>query len=130
MRYISFVLLLSLIFSICTISGLAHSRDKQAELQKMLLSDDAFQAILQFYQYDKEIPLDATVVESSDRENYVREKIVFRGANDYRVPAYLAIPKTGKPPYPCIMQIHGMTLSKEDFWESNSYHRGRSKSFL
>jgi cephalosporin-C deacetylase-like acetyl esterase len=90
----------------------------------MLLSDDAFKAILQFYQYDKDIPLDAVVAESNDRKNYVREKIVFRGGSDYRVPGYLAIPKTGAPPYPCVLQIHGMTLSKEDFWESDSFHRG------
>jgi predicted esterase len=90
----------------------------------MLLGDDAFQAILQFYQYDKEIPLDVALVETMDRERYVREKIVFRGGNDYRVPGYLAIPKAGTPPYPCVLQIHGMTLSKEEFWRSDSYHKG------
>lgn len=94
MRDTSFVLLLSLVFCICSMLALAHSEDKQTEHQKMILSDDAFQAILQFYQYDKEIPLDAAVVEESNREDCVHEKIVFRGANDYRVPGYLAIPKT------------------------------------
>ena len=59
-----------------------------------------------------------------DQEKYVREKIVFRGARDYRVPGYLAVPKTGTPPYPCVLQIHGMTLSKENFWRSDSYHKG------
>jgi dipeptidyl aminopeptidase/acylaminoacyl peptidase len=118
-------LLLGLVFCICSILVFSSQEDLKAEhSKKMVLSDEAFQAILQFYQYDKEIPLDAIVIESSDEKDYVREKIVFRGANDYRVPGYLAIPKTGVPPYPCVMQIHGMTLSKEDFWRSDSYHRG------
>lgn len=124
MRSKAFVSLFCLVFCICSISASAHIIDKQAELRKMLLGDEAYQAILQFYQYDKDIPLDAAVVEKIDQKEYVREKIVFRGANDYRVPGYLAIPKTGTPPYPCVLQFHGMTLSKEDFWESNSYHKG------
>jgi predicted esterase len=106
------------------ISALASQDDKPAIHQKIILGDEAFQAILQFYQYDKEIPLDAAVVESVDREKYVREKIAYRGANDYRVPGYFAIPKNGAPPYPCVLQIHGMTLSKEEFWRSDSYHKG------
>lgn len=88
-----------------------------------MLGED-FQAILQFYQYDKDIPLDAAVVEKLDEKEYVREKIVFRGANDYRVPGYLAIPKAGTAPYPCVLQIHEMTLSKSDFGVSDSYHKG------
>jgi len=36
----------------------------------------------------KKIPFDAAVVETMDKKEYVREKIVFRGANDYRVPGY------------------------------------------
>lgn len=118
-------LLLGLVFCFFSILVFSYQEDIQAEhSKKMLLSDNAFQAILQFYQYDKEIPLDAAVVEKEEGENYVREKIVFRGAHDYRVPGYLAIPTTETPPYPCVLQIHGMTLSKEDFWRSDSYHRG------
>jgi hypothetical protein len=107
MRSRVFISLLYLLFYLCPLSVLGHQDDKQAELQKMLLGDEAFQAILQFYQYDKEIPLDAAVAETMDQEKYVREKIVFRGAYDYRVPGYLAVPKTGTPPYPCVLQIHG-----------------------
>jgi predicted esterase len=124
MKKLLTILSVGLLLCICSISALADEDSKLAELQKMLLGDEAFQAILQFYQYDKDIPLDAAVVETMDQEKYVREKIVFRGAYDYRVPRYLAIPKTGAPPYPCVLQIHGMTLSKEDFWRSDSYHKG------
>ena len=115
---------LAIAFYLCSLLALADQESNLAELKKMLLGNEAFQAILQFYQYDKEIPLDAAVVEIMDENQYVREKIVFRGAYDYRVPGYLAVPKTGTPPYPCVLQIHGMTLSKEDFWRSDSYHKG------
>jgi len=118
------VLLVCLLTCMGALSTLAHFEDKQTELKNLLIGDEAYQVILQFYQYDKDIPLDAAVVEKLDREEYVREKIVFRGANDFRVPGYLAIPKVGNPPYPCILQIHGMTLSKSDFWDSDSYHKG------
>ncbi len=130
-NFLSFVLV-CLFVCIGTLSILAQSVDKQTELKQLLISDEAFQVILQFYQYDKDIPLDAAIVEKLDREEYVREKIVFRGANDYRVPGYLAIPKVGKPPYPCVLQIHGMTLSKSDFWVNDSYHKGNlvTKSLL
>lgn len=124
MRSKVFVSLLCLVLCLFSLSIQGYQNDKKAELQKMLLGDEAFQAILQFYQYDKEIPLDAAVAETMDEKQYVREKIVFRGANDYRVPGYLAVPKTGTSPYPCVLQIHGMTLSKEDFWGSDSYHKG------
>ena len=121
---ISIVVILGFMFLICNVLVLSHQEDKKAEhRRRMLLSDDAFQAILQFYQYDKEIPLDDVLVEKEDRESYVREKIVFRGGRDYRVPGYLAIPKTGTPPYPCVLQIHGMTLSKDEFWKSDSYQK-------
>ncbi len=124
MKKLLMIFLSVLFFCICSISALADQESKLSELQKMLLGDEAFQAILQFYQYDKDIPLDAAVVETMDQEKFVREKVVLRGAYDYRVPGYLAIPKTGAPPYPCVLQIHGMTLSKEDFWRSDSYHKG------
>ncbi len=124
MRRKSLFLPLGLVFCLCALSALAHLEDKQNELKKILIGEEAYQAILQFYQYDKDIPLDSAVVEKVDRKEYMREKIVFRGANDYRVPGYLAIPKAGKSPFPCVLQVHGMTLSKSDFWLDDSYHRG------
>lgn len=118
------VLLLCFLFSPCVLPSLADDNDQLIEIKSILIGDEAYQTILQFYQYDKDIPLDPAVVEKQDTAEYVREKIVFRGANDYRVPGYLAIPKVGSPPYPCVLQIHGMTLSKSDFWANDSYHRG------
>lgn len=89
-------------------------------------SPDAFAAILQFYQYDSTIPLDAKIVqESSFMGEKAREKIIFTGSNDKRVPGYLELPKTGDAPYPCILLIHGLTSSKDEWWDMDSpVHNG------
>jgi len=88
------------------------------------LSDEAYEAILQFYQYDKEVPLEAHVVERQDTPAYVREKVVFNGIRDSRVPGYLGFPKTATGPYPCILLIDGITGSKSRWWEDDSWPHG------
>jgi dienelactone hydrolase len=87
-------------------------------------SDEAYEAILQFYQYDKEIPLEARVVEKDATPAYVREKVVFSGIRDSRVPGYLGLPKTATGPYPCILLIDGITGSKSRWWEDESWPHG------
>jgi dienelactone hydrolase len=78
----------------------------------------------QFFDYDKSIPLEVRMVEKNDEANYVREKIVFRGTRNSRVPGYLAIPKNGSGPYACILLMHGISDSKESWWKENSFNSG------
>ena len=80
------------------------------------MGDEAYQVLLQFFRYDRDVPLEARVVQREDSTSYIREKIIFTGVQD-RVPGYLAIPKTGIPPYPCVLQLHGAGGSKSDWWE-------------
>jgi dienelactone hydrolase len=88
------------------------------EIQMKPVGEEAYRVLLQFFQYDKELPLDARVVDSQDTPGYTREKVVFNGVRDSRVPAYLAIPKVGSPPYPVILQMHGgVSEGKESFWD-------------
>jgi len=88
------------------------------EIQMKPVGEEAYRVLLQFFQYDKEFPLDARVVDSQDTPDYTREKVVFNGVRDSRVPAYLAIPKVGSPPYPVILQLHGgVPEGKEAFWD-------------
>ncbi|MBW2605284.1 MAG: alpha/beta fold hydrolase [Deltaproteobacteria bacterium] len=111
---------------VCFIAASIFSlaQEERGSLDFKVLGDEAFQTILQFYQYDKDVPLDSVVVEKLETNEYIREKIAFKGAEDLWVPGYLALPKTANPPYPCVLQIHGMTLSKDDWWDDNSNHRG------
>jgi len=85
---------------------------------------EAYHVLTQFFDYDQKIPLDVRVVEKTEEPDYIREKIVFRGVRDSRVPAYLAIPKTGTPPYPVVLQLHGLGGSKAIWWDDAGFTRG------
>ncbi|MFC1841370.1 alpha/beta hydrolase family protein [Thermodesulfobacteriota bacterium] len=94
------------------------------------ISNEGYKAIIQFYQYDTTIPLNTRVfVESSPAKT--REKIVFTGSNDKQVPGYLELPKKGDGPYPCVLLIHGLGESKNNWWEDNNIaHLGDIKKYL
>ena len=103
--------------------NISSSAQEQDDYQLKAVNDDVYNAIIQFYEYDREIPFELKTVEKVENDDYVREKIVFNGINNSQVTGYLAIPKTGKSPYPCVLQMHGMNVSKSDFWEEE-YHYG------
>jgi dienelactone hydrolase len=48
----------------------------------------------------------AEVVDRYEHEDYVREKIVFSTSPDFRVPAYVYLPKKAKRPGPAIVDLH------------------------
>lgn len=96
----------------------AQSPASAQEIPMKPVGEEAYRTLLQFFQYDRDIPLDARVVDARETPDYIREKIVFTGVRDSRVPGYLAIPKTGSPPYPLILQMHGgVPEGKEAFWD-------------
>lgn len=88
------------------------------------IGSEAFDVMRQFFNYDQDIPLEAHIVEWLDEPEYIREKIVFNGIGNNRVPGYLAIPKNGAAPYPCVLQLHGIADSKEGWWEDSSFNSG------
>ena len=114
-----------------TITFSASAQEKKS-YPMIPVDDESFEVIRQCYEYDRGMPLDARVVETSKLGNCTREKIVFTGIRDSRVPGYLAIPKTGKPPYPCIILLHGHTGNKGEWWQDDSFYKGGlvTKAFL
>lgn len=88
------------------------------------IKSEAFKVMSQFFDYDKTIPLEARVVDKIEETSYIREKIVFQGMGSNRVPGYLAIPKKGNGPYPCVLLLHGVGDSKESWWKENSFNSG------
>lgn len=88
------------------------------------IHSEAFEVMNHFFSYDKDIPLEARIVDRLDEPKYVREKIVFRGTRNSRVPGYLAIPKYADGPYPCVLLLHGISSSKESWWEDDSFTYG------
>jgi cephalosporin-C deacetylase-like acetyl esterase len=124
MRKNSIALFVLLFLCLGTLSPFPHPQEELTELKNRVIGDEAYQAILQFYQYDRDVPLDPVVISRSETDDYMLEKIAFKGTNEFLVPGYFAVPKNGTPPYPCILQLHGMTLSKEVWWERDGWHRG------
>jgi dienelactone hydrolase len=87
------------------------------------LGDEAYRLLKRFYDYDRGMPLEARVVGMEDFPGHTREKVVFR-VRDSSVVAYLGIPKSGSPPYPCVLALHGATGDKADWWKQDGYTRG------
>ncbi len=90
---------------------------------KPALGTEAYKLLASFYEYDRDIPLEAKVVEKRELPDCVREKLVLR-VNDSWVTTYLGIPKTGSPPYPCVLLLHGITGDKDGWWEDDNYGSG------
>lgn len=117
----------TLAISLCLLISISAGITAQEEP----MGEEALQEILKIYQYDKELPLNPRVVwegemwiEEFEKLGYPvksREKIVFNGGYGDRVPGYLALPQTGSPPYPCVLQIHGLDNRKAVWWEDVSF---------
>ena len=67
----------------------------------------------EYYVYDKTIPLE---VEASvtERFGYNEYQLTYTSVNKEKVPALFLVPKTGIPPYPCLIYMHGHGGSKDD----------------
>ena len=112
LHFLKFFLLFLVIIGLSQLS----SAQEEESYDFKTVKKEVYNAILQFYQYDKTILLELRTVDSIENESYKRKTVVFNGINNSRVVGYLAIPKKGQPPYPCVLQMHGMTVSKNDFW--------------
>jgi dienelactone hydrolase len=90
-----------------------------------VVGEAGFEFLRDFFEYDHTVPLNAEIVERDEAEGYVREKVVFRGVRDSRVPAYLAIPESEAAPHAGVLLIHGVGGSKSDWWQE-SFHSGEA----
>lgn len=88
------------------------------------LDEEGCRAIAKIYEYDPSVPLEARVVEKAKKDDFVREKVVFRGVQGFLVPGYLQLPPTGDGPHPCVLLLHGWSGSKEDWWRDGNYISG------
>ena len=89
-----------------------------------LVNDETYNGIVQFYEYDRNIPLDARIVGKQELPEGNREKVIFTGINHSQVPAYLVIPKSSSDKYPVVLLVDGIYGSKERWFEDESWPRG------
>jgi dienelactone hydrolase len=81
----------------------------RAELRKVIGFDDLAAA-----------PLAPRRIESVDKGDYRREKILIRTSAYSSMPVYMLIPKQGRPPYPTVIAFHGHGYGVKDIvglWE-------------
>lgn len=96
----------------------------QSEAIVERIEAEGCRAIAGCYDYDKSIPLEPRIVERLEKEKTIREKIVFRGAQGFLVPAYLQWPSEAKGPLPCVLLLHGWSGCKENWWVDDNYISG------
>lgn len=88
------------------------------------LSNESFTLLKAFYDYDASAPLEARVVLLKERSDCIERKVVFRSSRGFLVPGYFEVPRRGKPPYPCVLLMHGWSGSKDNWWEDGNYISG------
>jgi len=126
-------LILSISFSLFLFaSGHGQNLKTVTKTELPSASNEVFESIAQFYNYDKDIPLDAKIVGQQEFSYGNREKIIFKGVNNSTVPAYLTIPKNGASTHPVVVIADGIYGSKERWFEDDSWPKGGliTKSFL
>lgn len=84
------------------------------------VGSEAYSILAQFYEYDRDVPLNARSYDREQTEDFTREKIVFRAVGNSQVAGYLGLPAAGSPPYPCVCLLHGLGASKDDWWTDSS----------
>ena len=99
---------------------------KKADAQAVIpfVSNEVYQSIVQFYEYDRNIPLDARIVSKELFQGANKEKIVFTGVNHSQVPALLIIPKDGAEVHPAVLIVDGIEGFKERWLQDDSWPLG------
>jgi dienelactone hydrolase len=87
---------------------------------------DAFTTLRPLYEYNSKVPLEVRALAKDDFPTFTREKFTFVGQPRVRVPAYLAMPKTGAAPFPVVLLIDGIGGGKERWFQPASWPRGLS----
>lgn len=85
-------------------------REHRADFQKT--SDEVFEVVTQFYNYDPGLPLAPRVVEAWEEDRVSYEKVVFTTHGGERVPGDLALPRSGGDRVPVVVLLHGLGNSK------------------
>lgn len=103
--------------------SVAHSQTPNQK-KPPLLSDDAYKAVSEFFEYERSTSLRPQIVQQVDSGTYFREKVVFDGWIGSRVVGYFAYPKTKGKTFPVVLLIDGITGSKDRWFQVDSWPHG------
>lgn len=83
-------------------------------------SPEVLRAVRSFYEYSRKALVRVDTVGKDELPTYTRQKLVFSAPLQPRVPAVLAIPKTGTRPFPVVVLMHGYTADKNGWFSDGS----------
>jgi len=89
-----------------------------------IVNQEVYQSIIQFYEYDRNIPLDARIVSNEDYEGANKQKIIFKGVNNSQVPSLLIVPKDGQLTHPIVLIADGLGGEKNWWVDDESFSLG------
>jgi pimeloyl-ACP methyl ester carboxylesterase len=79
-------------------------------------SDEAYALIFTYFDHQAG---DARWAHSVGKQRFGEievEKVILTSATGRSIPVFLALPPTASPPYPCVLLLHGMTASKDNWF--------------
>lgn len=114
---------------LCTVSvPLRAQSDSATDMQPV--EPEAFEVMKQFFDYDQIIPLNAEINERLEETTFIRETIVLEGTHSSDISGYLALPKYEMGSHPVVLLLHGVTSSKESWWDEDSTMRQLTTQLL
>ena len=111
-------------YFIFLVSTFAQNTEVDTPSNLPVVSDEVYRSIVQFYNYDADIPLDAKIVGKQELPDGNREKIIFTGVSNSRVPSYLVLPNNGASSHPVVIIADGIFGSKERWFDDMSWPKG------
>jgi len=80
------------------------------------VGDEIFAIVTRFFEIDASRPLEAREVDEDEDDAARSVKIVFTTQGGERVPGELRVPKSGAPPYPAVLLLHGLGNDRRRWW--------------
>ncbi len=117
-------LFLTIIICCTTSSKVIAQEPNDSNFNPLIESEKVFEVISDLYEYDRKIPLEAKIAAKKKLPEGSREKIVYTGVNQVRVPAYLVTPQNKEGKYPIVLIADGINGNKERWFEDDSWPRG------